>query len=393
MSMHRSKNSHGHRVGMKKGGYRRAIERRIGALAIACALCATLSAAHANEQNLHLAAAPEDFARLGLGKEIKVREDGRRTPQSSDYFEWWYFDGLLDDGTVVVVWFGDNWLYGSHKRAVSIELTPPGKTTRRIMRTFDEPGKFSSDHADIAIGPHRFKGDLKSYAIHVDAAETGGVGCDLVLRRRVASYRPATGYIVAGDRYFAWFVAVPEGAISGALTADGVTRPVTGSGYHDHNWGNVSPADLFDDWWWGRGRSGGHTIIASEIHGKAAVGGASIPLFFVGDEHRAEVNAYASDVSMVEGAPVRHPDPNHERPIGSSVSFATANGSRAEFKISDRLLTSSSLLENQSFAVRAVATVMAMQPWYTRFESPIALKLPGRPPTEGKGTLEYFELK
>jgi hypothetical protein len=383
----------GQHIGMKKGGYRRAIGRKIGVLAMAYALCATPSATHASEQNLHLATAPEDFARRGLGEAIKAPEDGRRTPQSSDYFEWWYFDGLLDDGTIVVVWFGDNWLYGSHKRAVDIELTPPGKTTRRIMRNFDERGKFSSDHADIAIGPHSFKGDLKSYAIHVDAAETGGVGCDLVLRRRVASYRPATGYIVAGDQYFAWFVAVPEGAISGTLTVDGVTRPVTGSGYHDHNWGNVSPADLFDDWWWGRGRSGGQTIIASEIHAKAAVGAASIPLFFVGNEHRVEVNAYASDVSAVEDSPVRHPDSKHERPIGSGVSFATADGSSAEFKISNRLLTSSSLLENQSFAVRAVAAIMSMKPWYTRFESQITLKLPGRLPTEGEGTLEYFELK
>src|SRR5713101_8425935 len=32
------------------------------------------------------------------------------------------FDGLFDDGTVVVVLFGDNWLYyGSHKRVVNIE--------------------------------------------------------------------------------------------------------------------------------------------------------------------------------------------------------------------------------------------------------------------------------
>jgi hypothetical protein len=110
-----------------------------------------------------------------------------RTPKSSDYFEGWYFDALLDDGTVVVVWFGDNWLYGSHKRAVDIELTPRGKPTRRIMRTFDDPGTFSSDHANIQIGPHSFKGDLQTYAIHVDAAETGGAGCDLTLRRRVAS--------------------------------------------------------------------------------------------------------------------------------------------------------------------------------------------------------------
>jgi hypothetical protein len=118
------------------------------------------------------------------------------------------------------------------------------KPTRHIVRTFDDPGAFSSDHADVQIGPHSFKGDLETYAIRVDAVETSGVGCDLVLRRRVASYRSATGYIEAGDKFFAWLVAVPEGAVTETLTADGVTRQVTGSGYHDHNWGNVSPANL-----------------------------------------------------------------------------------------------------------------------------------------------------
>ena len=362
----------------------------LGALAMACS---SHAASIPDDATLHLAAAPEDFKALGIGKEIEVREDGRRTPKSSEYFEWWYFDGLLDDGTVVVVWFGDNWLYGSQKRAVNIELTPPGKPTRRVMRTFDDPGAFATDQANIQIGPHSFKGNLQTYAIHVDAAETGGLGCDLTLRRRVASYRPATGYIEAGDRFFAWLVAVPEGAVTGTLTADGVTRQVSGSGYHDHNWGNVSPADLFDNWWWGRGRSGDQTIIASDIHGKAAVGGTDLPLFFVADDHRVQVNAYGSDVSAVESEPVRHPDPNHERPIDSAVSFATADGSRAEFKISDRLLTSSSLLSDQSFLKKAVAAIMSIKPWYSRFVSPITLKLPGQSPHEGEGTLEYFELK
>ena len=362
----------------------------LGALAVAYG---SYAAPISDDAKLHLAAAPDDFKALGIGKEIEVREDGRRTPISSDYFEWWYFDGLLDDGTVVVVWFGDNWLYGSHKRAVNIELTPPGKPTRRIMRTFDDPGAFASDQANVQIGPHSFKGNLQTYAIHVDAAETGGVGCDLALHRRVASYRPATGYIEAGDRFFAWLVAVPEGAVTGTLTADGATRQVTGSGYHDHNWGNVSPADLFDNWWWGRGRSGDHTIIASDIHGKATVGGTRIPLFFVGDDHRVQVNAFGSDVSAEEGSPVRHPDPKHERPIDSTVSFATADGSRAEFKISDRLLTSGNLLSDQSFVKRTIAAIMSIKPWYSRFVSPITLKLPGQSPHEGEGTLEYFELK
>jgi hypothetical protein len=362
----------------------------LGAIAVAYG---SYAAPISDDAKLHLAAAPDDFKALGIGREIEVREDGRRTLISSDYFEWWYFDGLLDDGTVVVVWFGDNWLYGSHKRAVNIELTPPGKPTRRIMRTFDDPGAFASDQANVQIGPHSFKGNLQTYAIHVDATETGGVGCDLTLHRRVASYRPATGYIKAGDRFFAWFVAVPEGAVAGTLTADGATRPVTGSGYHDHNWGNVSPADLFDNWWWGRGRSGDHTIIASDIHGKAAVGGTRIPLFFVADDHRVQVNAFGSDVSAVEGSPVRHPDPNHERLIDSTVSFATADGSRAEFKISDRLLTSGNLLSDQSFVKRTIAAIMSIKPWYSRFVSPITLKLPGQSPQEGEGTLEYFELK
>ena len=375
---------------MMNSRWARYIGVAVGAIAVGLAWCA--EAASSDDQKLHVAAAPSDFTALGIGQKIAVWEDGRRTPKSADTFEWWYFDGLLDDGTVVVVWFGDNWFFGSHKRAVTIELTPPGKPTRRVMREFEEPGSFSSDSADVKIGPHQFKGDLDTYSIHVDPAETGGVGCDLTLRRRVASYRPATGYFEAGNEFFAWLVAVPEGSVTGTLTADGVTREVTGSGYHDHNWGNVSPANLFDSWWWGRGRSGEHTIIAAELHGKSAVGGTNIPLFFVGDEHQVEVDAFGSDVSTIKGDLVRHPDSSHKRPIGSGISFITADGSRAEFKISDHLLKSADLVADESFVVRAAAWTLSKHPWYTRFESPIVLSLPGQSPATGRGTLEYFEL-
>jgi len=53
----------------------------LGALAVACS---SYAAPISNDAKLHLAAAPEDFKALGIGKEIEVREDGRRTPQSSD---------------------------------------------------------------------------------------------------------------------------------------------------------------------------------------------------------------------------------------------------------------------------------------------------------------------
>jgi hypothetical protein len=110
----------------------------VGAMAVGLVLRA--EAASSEDQRLHVAAAPADYATLGIGQKIAIWEDGRRTPKSADTFEWWYFDGLLDDGTVVVVWFGDNWFFGSHNRAVTMELTPPGKPTRRVMRQFEEPG-------------------------------------------------------------------------------------------------------------------------------------------------------------------------------------------------------------------------------------------------------------
>jgi len=363
------------------------------ALSVALAACSTAPTAVSGDERLHFQTTPADYAALGIGDTIVPREDGRRTTPSPENFEWWYFDGLLDDGTVIVVWFGDNWFYGSHKRAVNIELTLPGQTTRRIRRTFDEPGAFSTTSADIAIGPHTFKGDLDTYTIHVDANETGGLGCDLILQRRVPSYRPATGYMSAGKQYFAWLAAVPEGKISGTITVDKVTRQVTGSGYHDHNWGNVSPAALFDGWWWGRAQTGEHTVIASVLHAKPALGGHRLPILFIGDEKKIVVSAMGNDVAAVEGPAVPHPDQKHIRTIGSSVSFGTPNGSRVQFNISDRLLTSADLLANQGFLKRVAAGAMGLKPWYTRFESSVTTRLPGQPAAAGSGTLEYFELQ
>jgi hypothetical protein len=168
---------------------------------------------------------------------------------------------------------------------------------------------------------------------------------------------------------------------------------VTGSGYHDHNWGNVSPADIFDGWWWGRGLAGEHTVIASVIRAKPHVGGDLIPLFFVGSEQATEVNAYGSAVAVSEGRLTHHPDPKHEREINSSVSFTTHDGTNARFDISQRVLTSSDLLEDKGLALRLAARVLGLHPWYTRFESPISLTLPRMQTMAGSGTLEYYELK
>ncbi len=344
-------------------------------------------------ERLRFHTSPAEYAALGLSNSIVPREDGRRTVPSPENFEWWYFDGLLEDGTVLVVWFGDNWLYGTHKRAISIALTLPGQPTRQIMRTFDEPGIFSTTGADVKIGPHTFKGDLDTYSIHVDANETGGLGCDLLLKRRVPSFRPATGHMAAGKRYFAWLAAVPEGKVDGTITVDKVTREVAGSGYHDHNWGNVSPAALFDGWWWGRGQTGEHTVIASVLQVKPAFGGHQVPILFISDEKRVEMSAQGDLLTTAAGPDVGHPDTKHVRPIRSSVSIASSNGCEVRFNISERMLTSVDLLGRMGYLKRLAGRALGLKPWYTRFESSVSTSLTGQPLSVGSGTLEFFELQ
>ena len=56
----------------------------IGAMAVGLVLRA--EAVSSEDQRLHVAAAPADYATLGIGQKIAIWEDGRRTPKSADTF-------------------------------------------------------------------------------------------------------------------------------------------------------------------------------------------------------------------------------------------------------------------------------------------------------------------
>src|SRR5581483_10622122 len=99
------------------------------------------------------------------------------------------------------------------------------------------------------------------------------------------AWRPETGHLLFGDRgehRFAWLPAVPEGVVEGTLTIDGRRESIRGSGYHDHNWGDLAMQKLVHDWYWGRARLGPYTVIAAFITAEKAYGYATFPVFFVG---------------------------------------------------------------------------------------------------------------
>lgn len=336
----------------------------------------------------------DDFKRLGLGPEVELWEDGYRSAELADSFEWWYFDALLDDGTVVVAWVGHHWPPDNPGWVFSLDITPPDGPTVLKYIQFDQPDFVGREKAEVRIGRHRFEGNLESYRIVVDPESMDGFGLDLTLTRRVPSYRPATGHFGSADRYFAWLVAVPEGAVTGSLTMSNKTRQVVGSGYHDHNWGNISPNDLMANWWWGRAAVGPYTVVIAELRARPELGGSEHPLMLVTSPQGQVVNVLGqAELDLVEDAARPHPDPKHGQPIAAGVTVKAHNQAvQAHFGLTDKVLTSVDILETVSFFKRIAGRLVGASPWYTRVDSPVELTIDGRT-VPGQGTLEFMDFE
>jgi hypothetical protein len=232
------------------------------------------------------ASSDADYERLGLIRhEIKAWEDGARTDDRPDTYEWWYFDAHLDDGAKLVVVFLDKDLASPQKPLeptirLNLDLAD-GRSFEKLV-TFD-PALWTSarDHADVRIGQNRFTGDLHTYRI---TAMVDDIAVDVMLVGAVPSWRPETGYMLFGeDRKleFAWLPSVPQGKVSATYRIGDERHESAGIGYHDHNWGNVGLMEIVHDWYWARGQAGPYSVIASYITAHEKYGYAPIPVFML----------------------------------------------------------------------------------------------------------------
>jgi len=241
--------------------------------------CATVAPSRA------LVTVPE-HQKLGLKPDaIEPWEDGRRTDGAPGSYEWWYFDAHLDDGSTLVIVFFDKPIDGAGgpmDPVVSVQLDRPDGTKFSTGAHVDvQSFSAAKDACDVRLGPNRFQGDLKRYTIHLDLPEAKG---DLELVSEVAPWRPGAGVITFGEhdeKYFAWLPSVPHGQVRGTLTLGDKTMQVSGTGYHDHNWGNAALPGLIHDWYWGRAHVGDYTIIASYITAEDRFSGTHFPILLV----------------------------------------------------------------------------------------------------------------
>ncbi len=222
----------------------------------------------------------DEYEKLGLSRTgVEAWEDGMRTSGAKGTYEWWYFDSKLEDGSTLVIVFYTKIMLDIQKGldpVVSVSLSNPDGSKAFSRSYRGKPAEFSASKqaCDVRIGRSTFSGDLSEYRIVLDFDDVKG---EIALSSRAPAWRPGTGYsfFVDGKKtsYFAWLPAVPRGATGGSITVGGKALTLSGSGYHDHNWGDASILEQMHDWYWGRAEAGPYTAITSFITASDRYGG------------------------------------------------------------------------------------------------------------------------
>ena len=283
---------------------------------------------------------PDDdahYEKMGLRRnKVEPWEDGARADGSKGNYEWWYYDSHYPDGTILVIFFYSKMpisVNGPVKPISTVELTLPDgrKISEEVYATIEE-SHYAKDMCNVKIGECWCKGDLKHYDV-VFKGKT--VSAKLTLDGTVRAWRSQTGSIFFGDNeehYFAWLPAIPEGKAVADVTYDGdKTLHLEGSGYHDHNWGNISMLSLMHHWYWGRAKIGEYKVISSWITGAKKYGYKDFDVFMLAKN--GEIIGDNSNHTLRFKPEDRYVDEYTGKPVYNKVVYEYTTESGEEYRI------------------------------------------------------------
>jgi len=322
---------------------------------------------------------PDSLAKEGLTTSIAPREDGQRAATARGTFEWWYFDAHFEDGSTVVIVYATKPITspGDPLRPnLSLTITrPDGTKLARFPYLPADQFSAAAEKCDVRLGPswaRQGEADGRwTYQLH---AEADDLAAELTFSGLVPPWRPGAGKTYFGDyeHYFAWLPAIPFGTVTGSLSYDGQTHPVRGTGYHDHNWGNVPLPSVLDHWTWGRAHLGEYSLIFVEQIAAKRYGLGRIPVFLLarGNEVLAEDARF---LSMQAQDFVHHPG-GKDYPHRVDFSWDGPSG-RVKLELRDpNLIEATSLLLGLPRWQQVLARLVA-NPFYFRFNARLDLEI------------------
>ncbi len=340
---------------------------------------------------LRLADRPADYKRLGIAP-VKVAEfeDGQRIGTERGCYEWWYFDAHLDNGaTIVVVFYTKPNVSPNSPLAprITINITlPDGRIFDKLLDARPELFSASESGCDVRIGTNRFVGDLHRYRITATIEE---ISVDIELTGKVRAWRPKSGHLYFGaegqEKLFAWLPSVPQGLASVRYSIGNEEHRASGSGYHDHNWGDVPMQTLIHNWYWARASAGPYTIIASTITAAAAYGHGTQIVYMLAKDGRIIADDDAKVSFELDRVTI---DGKTGKPVADVMHY-TYHDAETRYVVSferQKTILQAILTERAPLLKRIIARLVGFDGAYHRFIGKVTIEK-----FEGRARLESFE--
>jgi hypothetical protein len=213
--------------------------------------------------------------------DLALYEDGERIEMTEDTFEWWYFDTILDDGSTCVINFLNKVPFVSCPAPLPIlqfNISPPTGQNYYQAEMLLDPASYRSarERCSVRMGPNQVDGDLRTYNLKVEGKDKKSekeLKAELTLEALVPGWRngPYLGREEAAKQWLGEQIVIPSGTARGRLFYDGGWHNVSGTCYHDHQWGGVQKAATggarITKWYWGRVRLGDHSVVFAQVFG------------------------------------------------------------------------------------------------------------------------------
>ncbi len=211
-------------------------------------------------------------------------EDTRTVPHYSGGYEWWYFDGISDNGeySFVIIFYEGNpfslrYIHAldrvegpvpSEYPAISIAVYEDSQPVYYSFTEFEKENcVFKEDRIFAEIGPHKMKGivqgDKLQYTLQLNEQLPSSDSIEAQLRFEGKIPRQLFGENEKKEKQsrinHQWNLVLPRARVNGYITLSAGdkntprrTIEFNGTGYHDHNIGSEPMRNSFEDWYWGR---------------------------------------------------------------------------------------------------------------------------------------------
>lgn len=200
-------------------------------------------------------------------------------PEGLTWAEWWYFNVATTDGRHLYVSF----IADRERRVrVAVTLRRPGEPELRWVDTHPASVLPFDVAAVIVAGPHHVV--LRDGVYRISLARMGGprewVSAEITVTPNPGWYLPPFEQ-QAGEFRSGYVVPALRADVSGTLTIGGTTVQITGTGYHDHNWGVWQAVT----WEWGTASTPAYALLAGVVRHPALKGQEMlVTLFGLGGE-------------------------------------------------------------------------------------------------------------